>query len=1133
MKKSILVSYTIYKKFGSKLTQKIIRGALLSFFIFAMHFNALAAHTQHTTSSDRQMMTLSSFIREIESQTEYLFIYNNENINVDTSVDVEMGSKSIEETLNNTLQSAGIEYTISGNYITLKKGQNVTNNPQPKSQAKGKILDIEGQPLIGVTVSIEGTTRGVASDIDGYYVIEATEGETLVFSYLGYKIQKIRVPSSLNIDLVMHEDIQNLEEVVVVGMGKQKKASVIGSISTVEIGDLKTPARSLTNALAGRLAGVVAVQRSGEPGRDNSDFWIRGISTFGDNRTPLVLVDGVERKDAMSNIDPEEIESVSILKDAAATAVYGVRAANGVVIITTRKGVASNKPSISLKMEYGVSQLTRIPKLLGGVDYMKLYNEAAGREVHSADKIEQTRLGLDPYLYPDVNWLDEMYKDNSHNGQITLNVSGGGEVARYFVAFGALKESGNYNDNQDKEYSSNISLQRYNFRTNVDVSVTKSTVLDLQLGGYIVDSHYPGVGNDRLFERAYFANPINIPVKYPYGTNKDGSTKYVWAGTGSATVENPIERLMGSGYTTEFRNQFLGQVQVTQDIGKLYDPLDGLKANFAFSFDAYNQTNIDRHKKSSYYMANGRNPETNELELVETHIGDEYLGYGKSLGSQRAIELKTQLNYDKLLDNKHRIGVMGMYYQRDYRDGNADSAIRSIPFRKQGLAFRSTYSLYDRYFAEFNLGYNGSENFPKGQRFGVFPAGALGYLISEESFWQESSVAKIINVLKFKGSVGLVGSESLPGGQRYAYQTLVEGGLGGYGFGWDRVSYPGTGENRTGIQHLTWEKGLKSNVGFQAEFMNSKFAVELDYFHEKRTDILVSRNSLPGIVGLNSNPFANLGEMRNQGFDGTIEFRQQVGDVQARVYGNATFTKNKILFQDEPDWKYTYQNRTGKRLGQTFGLVALGYFESQEEIDASPNQTFGPVRPGDIKYLDVNGDGVIDSYDEIAIGYSDIPEFLYGFGFQVAYKGFDLAMFFRGQSRVSYMLGGEGFVPFKEGGDRGNLFKEALDRWTVDNPRQDAFYPRLSIGNTANNYRSSTKWQYSGSFLRLADLEVGYNFPKKILEAIHMKGLRIYFHGSNMALFSNFKMWDPEIGKGRGDAYPLQRKMNFGLRVNF
>ena len=1002
------------------------------------------------------------------------------------------------------------------------------DDPDP-SQVKGKILNSQGQPLTAVTVTVEGSTTGTLSDSEGYYVINASPGQVLVFRFLGFITQKLEVPKSLSLDVVLKEDVQEIEELVVVGMGQQARASVIGAVTTVNVNDLKVPSRSLTNALAGRMAGVVAVQRSGEPGYDNSSFWIRGLSTFGSNQSPLVLVDGVERD--MANINPEEIESVSILKDASATAVYGVRAANGVVVITTRRGTVSKKPNIDLKMEYGISTLTRVPKLLGGVDYMRLYNEAAGSQVYSEEVIEATRLQTDPYLYPDVNWLDEIYKKTSSNHQITLNVTGGGEVARYFVSFGNMGELGNYHEDPQNEYSSNIKVQRYNFRTNVDVSITKSTRLDIELGGYVIDGHYPGVSNSDLYEKVYVANPVSLPVRYPMGVNKDGSTHYVWAGVRSGTVQNPAERLMGSGYTSEYKNQLLGQVRLTQDFGELFEPLKGLKANVAFSFDTYNETKINRTKMESYYLANGRNPETNELELVQTYIGNEYMGYGKSLYSDRAMEFKGQINYDRKFGDVHNVGLMAMYYQRDYRK-SADDAISSLPYRKQGLAFRATYNYDLRYFLEFNLGYNGSENFPKGERFGVFPAGAVGYLISEEDFWKQSRISNVISMLKFKGSVGLVGSEALPNNQRYAYLTLVGAGLGGYSFGSDPVGYSGTGENREGVVGLTWEKGLKANAGFQAEFFR-KLTLEVDYFHERRTDILVQRTSLPDIVGINSQPFANIGEMSNWGIDGTMEFQHTFRDFSLRAYANATFARNRVVFQDEPAWKYSYQNRTGKKYNQPFGLIALGYFTSEEEIAASPTQTFGQVRPGDVKYLDVNGDGVIDSYDEVAIGYPTIPELTYGFGLQVGFKGIDIGVFFRGQALVSYMLGGEGFVPFQEGGDRGNLFVEALDRWTVDNPRQDAFYPRLSIGNTENNYRPSTKWQYDGSFLRLSDLEIGYNFPKKVLKALHMQGLRVYFHGSNLALFSKFKMWDPELGKGRGDAYPMQRKFNFGIKVNF
>ena len=1003
----------------------------------------------------------------------------------------------------------------------------VTQETNQEKLAKGKVLDGQGLPLVGVNIRVKETQEGTVTDLDGYYVLKAQPGQTLEFSYIGFKTQEKVIPASLSVDVVLEEDVEALDEVVVVGMGTQRKASVVGAISSVEVTDLKVPTRSLANALSGRMAGVVSVQRSGEIGYDDSEFWIRGISTFGANKTPLVLVDGVER--SMNDLDPEEVESVSILKDASATAVYGVRAANGVVLVTTRKGVAAAKPTIEVKFEHGISQLTRMPDLLDGADFMTLVNEANGSEIYSQDVIMNTRMGTDPYLYPNVDWFDEIFKKNSNNTNVSINVRGGGEVARYFVAFSYMDENGNFRDSPTNAYKSNISGQRYNFRTNIDVSITKSTVLDLEVGGSLRDGHYPGTGTSDLFNLAYVATPIMHPVNYPIGTNPDGTTKYGWAGTTSTTQMNPAERLMGSGFVTEFKNQFMGQARVTQDFGKW---VPGLKANVAFSFDAYNYTRVARTKRDSYYLANGR-LDDGTLDLTQTYVGNEYLGYGRDLYSNRAIELKAQLTYDRLFAEKHRVGGMFMYYQRDYRVGDATDAIGSLPYRKQGFAVRATYAYDDKYMLEFNLGYNGSENFPKSQRFGVFPAGAVGYLISNENFWKESPISNVINTLKIKGSTGLVGAEALPNNRRYAYLTIVGGGLGGINFGDNNTWYAGTGENQLGVQNLTWEKGLKSNVGFELDAFNNHFSLDVDYFHERRTDILIQRGSLPGIVGISDNPFANMGEMRNQGVDGTVEVNSKIGNVSFKIYGNATFTKNKVLEQDEPDWKYLYQNRTGHKYGQHFGLIALGYFKDQHDIDNSPQQMFGNVKPGDVKYMDVNGDGVVDSYDEVPIGRSDIPELVYGFGIQLGYKGFDLGVFFRGQALVDYMLSGEGFTPFTEGYARGNLFAEAMDRWTVDSPSDDHFYPRLSIANTSNNYRSSTKWLYNGSFLRLSDLEFGYNFPKKLLTPLYINGLRLYFHANNLALFSPWKMWDPEIGKGRGDAYPLQRKFNFGIRVTF
>ncbi|GAA5219395.1 TonB-dependent receptor [Membranihabitans marinus] len=1000
----------------------------------------------------------------------------------------------------------------------------------------GQIQNEEGEPLIGVNVLVKGTDKGTATDIEGNFALEdVDENAVLIVSYIGYQTQEIALNGRRNFTITLLEDAQTLDELVVVGMGEQRKASVIGAISNVNMDDLKIPNRSLTNALAGRMAGAVVVQRSGELGNDNGGFWIRGISTFSSNRSPLILVDGVERD--MQNLNPENIESLSILKDASATAVYGVRAANGVVLVTTRKGV-KQKPTIEFKTEYGISDLPKLPDYLGGVDYAKLYNEALGRDNYSEDYISNLSNQSDPYLYPNVDWFDETYTKYSSNTQSTLNVRGGGDVARYFVGLGFLGENGNFRNSGENSYNSNLSLNRYNFRSNVDITLSKSTVVDLEVGGHLTDLHTPGLGGNiygtnyspagELFYWSNLATPISNSVRIPLGIDANGNEIYGWGAPSQVGEKNPAERLLGSGYNTQYSNQVMSQITLNQELNAI---AEGLKLRTSFSFDAYNLTSIQRRKQSTTYGVQGRDPNTGDLLYNEVDQGQEFLNYSRALESNRAKEFKFQLIYSKKMSNKHRIGGMAMYYHRDYINGNASSSILALPYRRQGIAGRMTYDYNDRYFGEINVGYNGSENFPKGNRFGVFPAIAAGWLVSNESFWS-GNLKRIINVLKLKGSYGLVGSEALPGGERYGYLSIYGAGLGGYSFGETSRYFGGVGLDRIGVQDLTWEKGIKKNVGFEMLMFNGDVSLEVDYFHERRYDILLQRTSLPGIVGINSVPFANFGEMINRGLDGTLELTRDFNDGFVRVYGNFTYARDRIIEQDEPNRNYDYRNRTGHKYGQNFGLISLGYFIDENDIENSPLQTFGEVRPGDVKYKDINGDGLITIDDEVPIGYSNLPEINYGFGVQTMYKNFDVGVFFRGQGRVSYGLGGA-YIPFNQGVGKGNLFVQALDRWTVENPSQDAQYPRLYNGTSANNWQRSTKTIYDGSFLRLSNVELGYTLSGDKLAKIGLERLRFYLIGNNIAVFSKWKMWDPETGTASGSNYPLQRKFNFGIRGTF
>lgn len=995
--------------------------------------------------------------------------------------------------------------------------------------AKGKVIDPNGQPVAGVAVIIDETKTGTVTDGNGYYVIDVPNvGVHLTFTCLGYKPQTAVVPKSLSLDIYMEEDTLEMDAAVVVGMGHQRKASVIGAISSVSRDALKIPQRNLTNALAGKIAGTVVVQRTGEPGLDNAEFWIRGISSL-NSSAPLVLVDGVER--SMSDLSIEEIETISVLKDASATAVYGVRAANGVVLVTTRKGIAQ-KATIDVKIESGISNLVNMPKLLDGANYMRLYNEAYGSEFYSPEQIRMTETHADPYLYPNVNWFDELFTKFSTNSQVSVNVRGGGERARYYVTASYLRDNGNLYNNPDTDYNTNINITRYNFRSNIDMSLTKTTTLSLEIGANMTDAHQPrpitSSNNfqsqaSELFSACYQQDPITTPVRVPLGYNEFGEMQWGWGAPLSTSVGNPAERLFGSGYNKTYRTSVMSQIILKQNLDFL---TKGLDFTASFSYDVNTVSIQSRGKYSSLYAVNGVDDETGLYSLVPKREGDEFLGYSYSNTGDRADEFKAQFNYERVFNERHRVGAMAMYYQRSFNNLAAGSSILALPYRKQGLAFRATYSYDDRYFIEYNMGYNGSENFKSGERFGVFPAGAIGYLISNEPFWK----VKWINHLKIRGSIGLVGSDVLAAG-RFAYLSTWESGLGGHYFGPNATWSAGIGEAQEGVLGLTWEKGLKKDLGLELKMFDSMVSIDLDYFHEKRWDILIQRSSVPGIAGLNQQPLANMGRMTNHGFEATAEFNHHIGKVNYRIYGNFSFARNKITEKDEAPTD-PWRMRTGHPLNQQFGLIALGLFEDQDEIDLSPEQKFGTVRPGDVKYLDYNGDGVVDAHDEVAIGYSRVPEINYGFGLQINWKGLDFGAFFRGQAHVSYSLGGS-FFPFANGVGKGNLFAKAMDRWSEENPNPNAFYPRLSASASANNQKASTRTIYDGSLLRLSDLEVGYTFRGKHLKSWGCQSLRVYFVGSNLLLFSPWDMWDPESGSTNGSNYPLARKFNLGVRISF
>ena len=1010
-----------------------------------------------------------------------------------------------------------------------------------KLTVTGNVVDELGDPMIAAGVLLKNTVIGVVTDLDGNYSITvdaAGGGGVLVFSSLGYEDQEIPINGRTTINVQMQLQTTAIEEVVVVGYGTQKRESVVGSIATVDASTLKVPSAQLSTGLAGQLAGVVAVQKSGQPGSSQADFYIRGVSSFQGTVTPLVLVDGVERD--IDLVDTDDIASFSILKDASASAVYGVRGANGVILITTKKGDVG-RPKVNVRSETGITQPLIMPSFVNAEQFATMYNWASDEPKYTADDIAKYRDQSDPDLYPDVNWMETMYRPAASNERVNVSVSGGTEVVKYFISGSYYTESSIFrNAGNIYGYDSSISYDKFNFRANVDINLTESTVLSLNLANIYETRVSPGTSSGTIWSWAFSTSPNAVPYEYSDGT----------ISRPSGTNENPWNLLVHTGYYESFTNSAQSVIGLTQDFGKLYDPLKGLTANMKFSWDAWNYQSQGRTKTPRQYHAQGRD-ENGDLIYGDPIVeGTTNLAYSASGSGNMKTYLEASLNYNRVFDSVHRVGAMFLYNHSIRRNTLGGDSTTSLPYKNQGVAGRVTYALKDRYFAEVNVGYNGSENFAPGHRFGFFPAVSAGYLISEEDFW--APYKGIANVMKFKISYGKVGNDQI-GGARWLYLPTVitgnsatigkTGGNGGSGLAIGRP------ENL----NFSWEEETKFNVGVEFELWK-ELRVMADYFDSHRTGILMQRGGLPGIAGLQNSsklPYVNVGETRNRGVDMSAEWHKKVGDWFFTGRGNFTYNRNCLVNNDEPDWKYKYQNRIGKPYGvgagQPWGLLAIGLFESEEEIANSPVQTFGEYRVGDIKYQDINGDGRIDADDQIYLGYTTLPEITYGFGLNAEHKGFDVNVFFQGVDNVNFFISGASLTsPFSSTSIERcavqyDVWENGWDRLTNNgedlSKAGDAVYPRLAIGSAAgssNNSQTSSWWQRDGAFLRLKNFEMGYTLPKKLTARIgFVQSVRFYVSGSNLLTFSKFKLWDPEQGGGQGASYPNNRVYSFGINANF
>lgn len=1003
----------------------------------------------------------------------------------------------------------------------------------------GLVVDENGQPMIGVQVKLEGATTGAITDADGNFTIKAKRGDVLIFSYVGYEQQKITYKGEKILAIKLLPSTEMLEDVVVIGYGKQKKNSVVSSINSIGPKELSVASnRNLTNNLAGQISGFIAVQRSGEPGYDSAEFWIRGQSSFKGGTTPLVLVDGVPRD--MADIETDEIESFTLLKDAAATAVYGAEGANGVILITSKRGNAQ-KPKISFRAEASILEPTRLPKFMNSVETLTLYNEALNNEgtasVRTEEEIAMYGEGADRDLYPDTDWLGTLLRDHTYNMRYTLNVRGGTERARYFVSGAFYQENGIFKE-FNNEYDNNIGLKRYNLRSNIDFDATKTTTVRVDISGQYLQTNYPGVSTSRIFATMCRIPSYIMPAIYSDGTIAGHPRP-------SSQRSNPYNLLANSGYSKEWRTAVQSKVEVIQKLDFL---TAGLSWRGLISFDADMKYTASRTKSPSQYVATGRD-ENGNLTFNQVSEGSDVLSESLGNSSDKKVYFETSFNYSRTFADKHDVGAMLLYMQKETQYHN-----NALPYRKQSVVGRVTYGYDGRYFLEGNFGYTGSETFAKGYRFGFFPALGLAWYVSNEPYYPDA-LKKVVNKLKLRFSIGRTGNDDT-GGSRFLYRGTMNQSNSGYDLGFSNSGSKGwIGNGITESQFespfLSWEIEDKRNYGIDLGLFDNRIDLQVDYFNHTRKNILLQRNTVSNVTGFQQMPWQNYGIVKNQGVDASLTLNYKIGEVNLSARGNFTFARNEILEYDQVPQVYPWLEKKGTRLNSWKLYIADGLYTADDFIITGEglDRTYelksgvvssslsGNVRPGDIKYKDLNGDGTIDSNDQMEdVGSPSVPEIVYGFGLNAEWKGFYAGIFFQGVGNTSTVLGANSdcFHPFQGGLDESALRAEVANRWTESNPSQNVMFPRLHSSTFTNNEAASTWWQRDASFIRLKNVEIGYNFNEKTLRKIGIQALRVYFQGNNLCVWDDIKMWDPELGNSNnGFAYPLSRSFTLGLDFTF
>ena len=1021
---------------------------------------------------------------------------------------------------------------------------------------KGVVLDNNNDPIIGANVSVTGTTNGVATDLDGNFTLKVPAGSSsITISFIGFEKKIIPFnPNNLSVFRVINlkEDGIALEDVTVVAFAKQKKESVLGSVTTIRPSELKTTSSNLTSGFAGKLAGVVAYQRSGEPGQDNAEFFVRGVTTFGTGKAnPLILIDNIELSSSdLSRLNPDDIASFSILKDATATALYGARGANGVILVTTKEGKEGNM-KLSFRIENSFSGSTKDVEVADPLTFMKLHNEAVrtrdplAQLPYMESSIAAREQGLNPYVYPMVDWKSMLLKDNTTNQRGNLNLSGGGRVARYYIALSYARDNGIMKTDPNNSFDNNIQLNKYTVRSNVNINLTKTTELAVRVSGTFDSYQGPMTGGAAVYTRAIKANPVLFPATYAPDKAHQYANHVLFGNSGKGgEYMNPYAE-MCRGYKESENTVVLAQLELKQNFDFI---TKGLKGRVLANSSRESYYDLTRAYTPFYYSSGGYDKYTDTYTLMDLNpdTGTDYLNY--TPGSKKvssSIYMEASLSYDRTFKEQHNVSSMLVYTVREGKTGNEGTLQKSLPARNMGLAGRFTYGFSDRYFAEFNFGYNGSERFDKDHRWGFFPSGGLGWVISNEKFWKDKTFAKTFNMLKFKASYGLVGNDNIAD-ERFFYLSEVNmnNANRGFTFGTDfNKTYSGISISRYGNKKIGWEISHKLNLGVEMKLFDN-LELQMDYFTERRTNILQKRADIPTLMGFQAEPQANIGEAKGSGIDMSLDYSHFFNkDFWMTIRGNFTYATSEFSKYEEPDFSSTpWLSKIGSKISQPYGWIAERLFVDEKDVANSPKQQFGTYMAGDIKYKDINKDGIIDDRDKVPIGHPTTPEIIYGFGLSVGYKAFDINCFFQGSGRSSFFIDPLRITPFAQpydpdnemGGKKGNnalLQFIADNHWSETNQNVYALWPRLSATAIDNNNRTSTWWLRDGTFLRLKSAEIGFTLPEKMSKKVRLENLRVYVSGTNLLSFSKFKLWDAEMG-GNGLGYPVQRVFNIGLQLS-